>query len=366
MLKSKIFQMRRVFFWGMFLAMGVCFGGWVAEAQAAIQFDENGKWETSFDMEDWTHTTTPTVLYNGMVAPNDNCAGPCSFPCAKTTQCAPEQVLASANNPNGIPNTAAQVHYFYTGIDGQGSANNISSGLRIDFPSPLKEFWFRVYVYYPEEMTNKGWKIFRFYGEDENPWMAQPYDHSYAGMYFMGGGSGVVRSADHHASWMDDNNRQGYGAWTPIEVYIRNNDTGQSNGIFRVWRGADLIINRTYLNTSTPHTIGIQVGSNGDGISGPANTVVGIRFDDIVIYNQTPPNSDIHGNPFIGPIDWGESSAIPGDINKDGVVNIFDYNIFLQHFGVVEDCQNSADLNGDCAVNIFDYNILLQNFGRTE
>jgi hypothetical protein len=60
------------------------------------------------------------------------------------------------------------------------------------------------------------------------------------------------------------------------------------------------------------------------------------------------------------------ADPIPGDINKDGVVNIFDYNIFLQHFGVVEDCQNSADLNGDCAVNIFDYNVLLQNFGRTQ
>jgi hypothetical protein len=60
------------------------------------------------------------------------------------------------------------------------------------------------------------------------------------------------------------------------------------------------------------------------------------------------------------------ANPIPGDINKDGVVNIFDYNIFLQHFGVTNDCQNVADLNGDCLVNIFDYNILLTNFGRTQ
>jgi hypothetical protein len=59
------------------------------------------------------------------------------------------------------------------------------------------------------------------------------------------------------------------------------------------------------------------------------------------------------------------ADPIPGDINGDGIVNIFDYNIFLQHFGVTNDCQNVADLNGDCAVNIFDYNILLTNFGRT-
>jgi hypothetical protein len=74
-----------------------------------------------------------------------------------------------------------------------------------------------------------------------------------------------------------------------------------------------------------------------------------ITLDYAVPENINPPSPD----------------PIPGDINKDGVVNIFDYNIFLQHFGVVEDCQNSADLNGDCAVNIFDYNILLSNFGKT-
>jgi hypothetical protein len=56
---------------------------------------------------------------------------------------------------------------------------------------------------------------------------------------------------------------------------------------------------------------------------------------------------------------------ILGDLNSDGVVNIFDYNIFLQNFGS-QTCGNTADLNGDCKVNIFDYNILLENFGRTQ
>jgi parallel beta-helix repeat protein len=77
---------------------------------------------------------------------------------------------------------------------------------------------------------------------------------------------------------------------------------------------------------------------------------------------------DFDGQARTGGIDIGADqyiANIPGDINKDGIVNIFDYNIFLQHFGVTEDCQSSADLNGDCAVNIFDYNILLQNFGRS-
>jgi hypothetical protein len=57
--------------------------------------------------------------------------------------------------------------------------------------------------------------------------------------------------------------------------------------------------------------------------------------------------------------------SLPGDLNSDGIVNIFDYNLLLQNFGAT-DCGNVADLNGDCSVNIFDYNILLENFGRTQ
>jgi hypothetical protein len=63
-------------------------------------------------------------------------------------------------------------------------------------------------------------------------------------------------------------------------------------------------------------------------------------------------------------ISWSVANppALTGDLNSDGVVDIFDYNIFLQNFGAIN-CGNVADLNGDCKVNIFDYNILLENFG---
>jgi hypothetical protein len=62
---------------------------------------------------------------------------------------------------------------------------------------------------------------------------------------------------------------------------------------------------------------------------------------------------------------YNKSAVLPGNINGDGTVNIFDYNIFLQNLGATNDCQNEADLNADCSVNIFDYNILLENFGRS-
>lgn len=56
-------------------------------------------------------------------------------------------------------------------------------------------------------------------------------------------------------------------------------------------------------------------------------------------------------------------NSLPGDIDKDSDVDIFDYNLLLQNFGNTN-CGNMADLNGDCKVDIFDYNILLENFGK--
>jgi len=50
-----------------------------------------------------------------------------------------------------------------------------------------------------------------------------------------------------------------------------------------------------------------------------------------------------------------------GDLDHDGDVDIFDYNILAANFNNTQ-CNNIADINGDCTVNIFDYNLLLENF----
>jgi len=57
------------------------------------------------------------------------------------------------------------------------------------------------------------------------------------------------------------------------------------------------------------------------------------------------------------------SGKIPGDLDKDGDVDIFDYNLIIQHFGNTS-CGNVADIDGNCKVDIFDYNILIENFGK--
>jgi hypothetical protein len=53
-----------------------------------------------------------------------------------------------------------------------------------------------------------------------------------------------------------------------------------------------------------------------------------------------------------------------GDIDRDTKVDIFDFNIFVYHFGKSE-CAHPADLNDDCKVDIFDFNWFLNDFGKS-
>jgi len=53
-------------------------------------------------------------------------------------------------------------------------------------------------------------------------------------------------------------------------------------------------------------------------------------------------------------------SPIIGDLDDDSDVDIFDYNLLVQHFNTTNCTYN---LTGSCLIDIFDYNLLIQNFG---
>ena|GEM_PF-6482060 len=56
------------------------------------------------------------------------------------------------------------------------------------------------------------------------------------------------------------------------------------------------------------------------------------------------------------------AASIVGDLNNDGVVNIFDLSILLSDWGTNN---ATADLNHDGTVNVFDLSILLSHWGQT-
>lgn len=60
-----------------------------------------------------------------------------------------------------------------------------------------------------------------------------------------------------------------------------------------------------------------------------------------------------------------QPSSIPGDLDKNSKLDIFDYNLLVQNFGKT-DCGNVVDIDGNCKVDIFDYNILMGNFGKSQ
>ncbi|MEM6749993.1 MAG: dockerin type I domain-containing protein [Planctomycetota bacterium] len=59
-------------------------------------------------------------------------------------------------------------------------------------------------------------------------------------------------------------------------------------------------------------------------------------------------------------------TALPGDANGDGVVDLLDFDVLAQNFG--SNTGNGAadgDFNGDGTVDLLDFDILAQNFGAT-
>jgi hypothetical protein len=57
----------------------------------------------------------------------------------------------------------------------------------------------------------------------------------------------------------------------------------------------------------------------------------------------------------------GEPAQKPGDINKDGVVDLQDYQVLKNSF---KNGNLESDINSDGAVNILDYIILSNNFNK--
>jgi hypothetical protein len=82
----------------------------------------------------------------------------------------------------------------------------------------------------------------------------------------------------------------------------------------------------------------------------------GCRYVSVQCVQAPCPQSLVCGTPT--PIITTTTRKI-GDINRDGTVDIFDYNLLLTDFGK---SRSAADITGDGKVDIFDYNLLLQYF----
>lgn len=62
---------------------------------------------------------------------------------------------------------------------------------------------------------------------------------------------------------------------------------------------------------------------------------------------------------------WTVHPRVPGDVNRDGEVDLQDFNILKTHFGLMVATRERGDLNADMSVDLLDFNILKANFGST-
>ena len=64
---------------------------------------------------------------------------------------------------------------------------------------------------------------------------------------------------------------------------------------------------------------------------------------------------------------WSPANQLAGDANRDGVVNLNDFNTLASNFGTQSGATwEQGDFTGDGAVNLADFNALAEHFGSTD
>jgi hypothetical protein len=281
---------------------------------AQISFDGKGKWETDFGYSEYC-TQRGLPEGSGNTDCNDiNDDGIYWRWSDSLVDGNPTQTTADAQNPLSSGVRGAR---FWVG-DG---VNQNSGQIQIEFPTAQKELWIRWYMRYQEGFN---WDTL-FYNKTvylRTAWMGDPGTSlipsllsSYFSLTAQGTSDPIYSFSD--AGW-DHTYGPGEsdGSWHCFEVYIKmDTQSDPYDGIGRMWLDGQLMGEYTNINYSNNNEgdarngwIFFDINNNQSDVDN-ANGSIGepvayVDYDDMVIYNQTPPNTDAQGNPFIGPIGW--------------------------------------------------------------
>lgn len=273
---------------------------------AAINFID-GKWETTFDCEE--QSQIDGFNCDGLGAAGGwTCSGSASFA---------DLITSGANYPLGAGGKG------FRHFEGDGTNNN-GGGISLEFPSAQKELWIRSYLRYNSGFT---WaylpphydKLFYIHTGAPGYDAIAGLEPSSSGKFGVVGQSAPIGTPFVPTKgWNDVYPLEvADGAWFAFEIYIKMNNPNQNDGVARVWLNGEMTGENNSYNwsgvdlTATEGWISILIGSNQN--EPRQGDCIGVDFDDIVIYNYTPPNLDANGNSFIGPIGWvnGEDNIPP-------------------------------------------------------
>lgn len=271
-----------------------------APALAAITFVD-GKWESSFDLPEWTQ---------GEGAPPGEFSSGGSWTCDGLGG----QITTDAKNP--LSKGARGFRHW----QGDGTNKN-SGGIMAYFPSPQKELWIRWYHRYEKgfqwSVQSSGNRepaydklLYIWTAKSGNAILPEPYYNRFR-----------LATQSPSAHWTSPSGKgwkyimgsdQSDGRFHVHEIYIKM-DTNGTDGIGRYWINGELLIDSTNMNYSG----GTDSSEDQTARNGWTRFLIGsnqkapdngqcmyVDYDDFVIYNKRPPNVDANGNPFIGPIGY--------------------------------------------------------------
>lgn len=213
----------------------------------------------------------------------------------------------AANNPLGTGNG-------FRGFDGSGNTID-TAPVVVTFPEPQPEIWIR---WYQRNELGYQWAVI---GGDRIPVSGKNlyiFDAGGGGIvpeyklkeYAIQDLGGAIVSTTGEQGWLSTPAIAGQegsdGLYHCFEVHLKM-DTDQTDGTGEIWIDGVLKASendKDWSGGNTTSQLGFsyfRIGSNQGVVD---NGTVGkyVDFDDVVVYNQTPPNTDAFGNPYIGPI----------------------------------------------------------------
>ena len=286
----------------------------------AVSFDGNGKWEDLLDVADWQYERYVT----GRFPPGTE------WYVRLDSSLQPGAEITSAATMPGSPHVKGRREWVHDGT------NNHNGPWQINFDSPQNELWIRTYIRYQQGFS----------------WASQSYDKlirlstgSGSGtfapniIYNMNGGSfklDLEGQGTPHSWWSTDEtwnqmfgggSNSSHGNFVHVEMYVKmESSVGATDGVARLYMAGNLIATYTGMQFVNPSSSSIDQAFAIQGWrflwhcnqASPGNGSAFYKdYDACVIYNQTPPNTDAHGNPYIGTL----SAPVSNIIFQDGFEN---------------------------------------------
>jgi len=293
--------------------------GWPSIGLADIGFNNDGFWNTSFDYgsECSMNGNDPTnsIDCNNVNTDSINWAG------ANRSQGSHySEAVIAADNVNGDRGMGAR---FWVN---DGSGQN-SGEARISFPQQEKEIWLRWYQRYESGFA---WAAGNpHYDKCFYIWSSGPGKNSGFGLIaeHQAGSFQVWTNVDQplipsspSVTWQDVFGITSDGLFHMFELHIKVNTAANvADGIVQYWIDGVKYIDDSAVDFTTGSNnkaealagIGrMDFHSNQDNVAngGPAY----VDYDDIEIWNTTPPNISPDGDPWIGPLnDFSGAGSIP-------------------------------------------------------